>query len=337
MTRMLRILFVGLSLGLAAPAFGTVASTTCRNDATASGSTRAFTFTFRADADSWVTVYLGGVLQATGYTVARNANQTSSPGGTVTFTSATPANGTAVRIQRVTPQTQLTALTAGGTYSAATINAALDRLAMATQDLQCQVTDVGDGLVGPQGPPGPVGSVATAADATISGNATIGGTLAVTGSVTGTVAFTGKPTAAATVGADGATTLATKGYVDAADLPSLISLSPCSWSTVITSATNWTVPGGGSIPESYCWGYGDAGAKLVVVNFITQAPGSSPGTSMGTLNSGYRPSTTAYFVGWDQTAGSAVLVSASSAGVLTVTPSPVISHEYVVNLVLRVH
>ena len=107
----------------------TVSTTTTYNEA-ASGAT-VYYFTFRCDGASWVKVYIGGVLQSSGYTVALNADQDASPGGSVTFGSATAST---VRIERETPLTQETNYTAYDAFPAETHELALDKAVMLVQD-----------------------------------------------------------------------------------------------------------------------------------------------------------------------------------------------------------
>ena len=129
---------LALFLALAAPALAVVPSASSHIDQTANGVTTAFAFTFPVTTSaSHVEVLVAGVKQVSGYTVALNANQTSSPGGTVTFTVA-PANGLAVRIQRTVPLTQETAYTPYSAFPAKTTERALDRLVYQGQQLQRQ-------------------------------------------------------------------------------------------------------------------------------------------------------------------------------------------------------
>jgi hypothetical protein len=116
----------------APPAHAAVASSSSYQDFTANGATVAFSFTFPATSSSWVETLVGGVKQTSGVTVALNANQTTSPGGTVAFTVA-PANGAAVRIQRTVPLTQELVLQPYSAFPAKTIEKTLDRLVMQGQ------------------------------------------------------------------------------------------------------------------------------------------------------------------------------------------------------------
>jgi hypothetical protein len=109
-------------------------STTTRYNEAAAGAT-VYYFTFRCDDTSWLRVYVGGVLVGTAYTAALNADQSTSPGGTVTF----PAAATdVVRIERVTPLTQATAYAAYDAFPAETHELALDKVTLALQDSAAQ-------------------------------------------------------------------------------------------------------------------------------------------------------------------------------------------------------
>jgi hypothetical protein len=159
-------LAMGMLLGLVAvTCLAAVPASSTRNDYTGNGSTTAFAFTFRADASSWVEVYLGTVKQGGGYTVTRSVNQASSPGGTVTFAVA-PANSVLVRIQRTKPLSQDSTWPAWGPFRAAALEGALDSLAMSDQQLQRGIDDINatiaTGISGPSGPQGPAGSVSAA-------------------------------------------------------------------------------------------------------------------------------------------------------------------------------
>ena len=107
----------------------TVSTTTTYNEA-AAGAT-VYYFTFPVQAASWVKVYIGGVLQSTGYKVALNHDQEASPGGTVTLLVAA---GARVRVERSTPLTQDTSYTAYDAFPAETHELALDKLQFQVQD-----------------------------------------------------------------------------------------------------------------------------------------------------------------------------------------------------------
>ncbi len=131
---------LALFLALAAPALAAVPSASSRSDQVGNGVTTAFAFTFTTYASSHVEVYLSGVKQVGGYAVGLNANQATTPGGTVTFT-VPPVNGIAVRIQRVVPLTQETVYTPYSAFPAKTHEKALDRLAMQAQQIDRRVAD----------------------------------------------------------------------------------------------------------------------------------------------------------------------------------------------------
>jgi archaellum component FlaF (FlaF/FlaG flagellin family) len=114
-------------------------STTVRNTFTGNGSTTIYTFTFKCYDQSWVKGLVNGA--EAGGTVALNADQDSSPGGTFTFTTA-PANGAAVEVVRDVPATQEVDYQAGGAFSAEVHERALDKLTMLAQQLDEKVSFV---------------------------------------------------------------------------------------------------------------------------------------------------------------------------------------------------
>ena len=294
-----RIGFGLVVLAVASVALATVPSTGSRVDYTGNGSTTVFSFTFRADAASWVEVYLGGVKQSAGYTVALNTDQAASPGGSVSFL-AMPAPGAAVRIQRTIALTQDTSWPTHGPFRAKTLEGALDRLAMQDQQLARAIADLGDGVEGIQGPPGPTGSVATASSATISGSATIGGTLAVTGT-----ASAASPTLA--------THLATKGYVDG-------KLAALVWTTFPTVAS--CAAGVGDAAPAY-----SVDALGVVrlrgeCTWTASAPGAPSTIASAVIPVAARPAGSRYFAAVDVNSSTGTLysVSVSSGGSITVSP-----------------
>lgn len=121
-------------VALAGLALASVPSTTSRNDYVADGSTLAFSYTFQTPDATWVQVLVNGVVQTSGYTTSRNSNQTTTPGGTVTFLSP-PASGAAVRILRKVPLTRTTNYPVYGAFPSATVNADVDKVTMALQQL----------------------------------------------------------------------------------------------------------------------------------------------------------------------------------------------------------
>lgn len=117
-----------------------VSGTNVRNDFTGNGVTTVFAFTFKATLASWVKVTLAGVLQGAGFTVALNADQDVSPGGTVTFAAAPGA--VAVGVYRQIPLTLGTSLSAYSPFPAKTIEHALDEAVMRAQELDQEIADL---------------------------------------------------------------------------------------------------------------------------------------------------------------------------------------------------
>lgn len=97
--------------------------------------------------------------------------------------------------------------------------------------------------------------------------------------------------------------------------------------------SGWTCPTGTSTPKGLVFAV-DVGAftspkKMIVFNLVVTAPSSSMGSGPGTVVLAYRPfDAPMYGVGWDATAGSAVLFTISSSGAIAITPTPVASHAY---------
>lgn len=121
-------------------ALGAVTDTNTRVDATADGIATAYTFTFPTQKAADVAVYVNGVKQTVGFAVAINVNQSSSPGGTVTFTPA-PSAAAVIRIQRETPKKQETVYTPYSAFPAKTTEKALDRGVGMVQELARDLTD----------------------------------------------------------------------------------------------------------------------------------------------------------------------------------------------------
>lgn len=137
----MRKLILAVCLALAVPAIAVVPSTASRYETTGDGATTAYIFTFPVTtSSSHVEVFLAGVKQVAGYTVALNANQSSSPGGTVTFTTP-PANAVAVKIQRTVPLTQETVYTPYSAFPAKTTEKTLDRIVYQAQQIDRRVAD----------------------------------------------------------------------------------------------------------------------------------------------------------------------------------------------------
>jgi len=107
--------------------------------------TVTFPFTFKIFADSGISVIL---LDANGdesvltldvdYTVSVNADQDDSPGGDCVLTTA-PATGETLLIVGSTPQTQEAEILNLGGFYPRVINAALDKLTMAVQEMQAEI------------------------------------------------------------------------------------------------------------------------------------------------------------------------------------------------------
>jgi hypothetical protein len=138
MTKTIRFFLVALALVAGGSALATLPSTDSRSDLTAGGET-TFTFTFKVYEASSVEVFLNGVKQTIGFTTTLNANQDTTPGGSVAFLAA-PAAGTAVRIQRTVPLTQLLDLNPSS-YPAKSIAKAFDRSMMAAQQVDRVAAD----------------------------------------------------------------------------------------------------------------------------------------------------------------------------------------------------
>lgn len=108
----------------------TVSSTATRAAYNGNGVTTAFAVPFAYLSTGDVKVYVGGVLQSTGYTVSAAP----AASGTVTF-SVAPVSGTGnVVITRATTQTQEINFVANDPFSAATSNLGFDRAMLAAQD-----------------------------------------------------------------------------------------------------------------------------------------------------------------------------------------------------------
>lgn len=116
----------------------TVAAQNTSQQVVAAPGQTVFPFTWRADNSGVVTVWVNDV-QDGGFAVFLNADQAAAPGGTVTR--AAPAvGGETITIERVSPQTQNTALTRYGPFAADTVTAALDKVVMLIQELSAKVS-----------------------------------------------------------------------------------------------------------------------------------------------------------------------------------------------------
>ena len=113
----------------------TVSTTTNKAIHTGNGSLVEFAYTYRMDNDADMEVYLGEVLQPSGYTVARDPDNI---GGTVTFSIA-PAVDVIVTLLRAIDFTQETDYVAGDPFPAESHEDALDKQMMVSQQIQEQV------------------------------------------------------------------------------------------------------------------------------------------------------------------------------------------------------
>lgn len=113
---------------------------------TGSGTTATFPFTFKvfeaADLEVVTQAVASGAIAklalTTDYTVALNADQDTSPGGSITLTAGNLATGMTLTITTATAQLQGLDLTNGGGFYPDVINAALDLLTILVQQLQVQ-------------------------------------------------------------------------------------------------------------------------------------------------------------------------------------------------------
>lgn len=97
-----------------------------------------FSFSFKTFDDSHIFPYLDAVVQGSGFTVTRNADQDASPGGVVDFTTA-PASGVLVTLERDVPLTQQVDYPEYDPFPSATHEKALDTLTQQTQQLNDKV------------------------------------------------------------------------------------------------------------------------------------------------------------------------------------------------------
>lgn len=92
-----------------------------------------FPFAWRCDDSALVRVWVNDALDG-GFTVLPNADQTASPGGTITRGVAC-VGGEVVTVERTSPQAQTTDLTRYGAFPASTITNVLDKTIMLTQEM----------------------------------------------------------------------------------------------------------------------------------------------------------------------------------------------------------
>lgn len=117
----------------------TIAAVTPVTNSVAVAAQTIFAFGWRCDDSTTVRVNQKTVLLApTQYAVARNADQISNPGGTVTLSVAASA-GDSVVISRSSPLAQLLALIPFGAFPATAIMLALDRIVMLVQELAARI------------------------------------------------------------------------------------------------------------------------------------------------------------------------------------------------------
>jgi hypothetical protein len=113
----------------------TVAAVNAFDTAVGNGAATVFNFTFRCKSAAEVAVYLAGVEQTSGFTVAVNTNGV---GGTVTFTSA-PASGVDVAIVSDPDFTQLVSFVNAGAFLPQSHDDANDRAAIRDIFLKGQI------------------------------------------------------------------------------------------------------------------------------------------------------------------------------------------------------
>lgn len=110
----------------------TVTTTINRNDHIGDGSTTVFAFTFAIQQSTDMSVYLDGVLSASGYTVSINSNGV---GGNVTFSTA-PVDDTEVTLIREVDYTQETSLPHDANIPEETVEDAFDKAVMLVQQVK---------------------------------------------------------------------------------------------------------------------------------------------------------------------------------------------------------
>lgn len=124
----------------------TVATTNAVNIYTANGTQTVFAFTYQILSDqngnpqiSTVQVELTGVVQTTGFTTLANADQETSPGGSVTFGTA-PVAGTLVELLRNTPSTQNLQFPLESKISTPALETAFDKTCLLVQEAEYQLS-----------------------------------------------------------------------------------------------------------------------------------------------------------------------------------------------------
>lgn len=112
----------------------TVSTTHSENTFTGDGATTSFNFTFAVLASSpGVDVYVDNVLQSSGYTVNPNSDQSTSPGGSVSF-SVAPSDGADVVCKRSTTQTQAMGFPLESKLNTVSLETALDKTVLMVQE-----------------------------------------------------------------------------------------------------------------------------------------------------------------------------------------------------------
>lgn len=109
----------------------TVAAQTVSQSIVAAGGQTAFPFTFRCDDSTLLRAYVNDVDMGA-LAVALNADQIGNPGGIVTLGPCTA--GDITTIERVTPQTQVTAFGTFQPFPSSAVSAALDKVVMLLQE-----------------------------------------------------------------------------------------------------------------------------------------------------------------------------------------------------------
>jgi hypothetical protein len=102
---------------------------------TGTGADAVLPFSFKVFASADVVVQRDGVLIATGYSVALNADQDNSPGGTVTVLAASNTLGSTFFISSSTTATQALILPSQGSWLPKVIEAAFDKLTILAQEI----------------------------------------------------------------------------------------------------------------------------------------------------------------------------------------------------------
>ena len=110
-----------------------ISTTTQRISYSGNGSNDTFAVPFRFDDDSWIKIYVGGLLLTTGYDLAGEGEDN---GGTVVITTPPPAGVDNVVIIRETPLTQVVHIPVAGPFSSRMFERDIaDKLEMQIQDL----------------------------------------------------------------------------------------------------------------------------------------------------------------------------------------------------------